>query len=73
MKRQAIIKTLWIIYLIAAVIFLINAMAGFTGYVVVEGANVGLSTIFALIFIAATVLLILYSKTSKKKLKRKKK
>jgi len=62
MKKQVIIRVIWIIYLIAAVVFLVNALSGMTGYVVLEGTSVGISTVFAFVFIAATALLVLYNR-----------
>ena len=67
MEKRKIITAIWIIYLIAAVVFLINAMSGMTGYVVLEGTSVGISTLFIFVFIAATVLLVLYNRKSKKR------
>ncbi len=66
MKKQSIVKAIWVIYLVAAAVFLVNAMSGITGYVVLEEASVGISTLFTFIFIAATILLVLYHKRMKK-------
>ncbi len=62
MKRHILITVIWVIYLVAAVIFLINALSGMTGYVILEGTSAGISAAFTFIFIAATVLLILYNR-----------
>jgi len=66
MQKQIIIKVIWIIYLIAAVIFLINAMSKMTGYFIFAYVSVETSMVFAFIFIAATILLVLYNKRMKK-------
>ena len=66
MQKQIIIKVIWIIYLLTAVVFLINAMSKMTGYFIFTDVSVETSAVFAFIFITATILLVLYNKRMKK-------
>ena len=67
MQKQIIIKVIWIIYLLTAVVFLINAMSKMTGYFIFTDVSVETSAVFAFIFIAATVLLVLYNRKLRRK------
>jgi len=66
MKKQTLIKIIWIIYLIVAIIFLVNALSDITGKVILEGTSVGISILFTFVFITSTILLILYNRRLRK-------